>query len=85
MKALKPEFSRVETRDTTIGWESYGKKDSLRVVREELVDSVIVDANIYNPGCTHLGAFPDTLLDANHQFRSSDYEIEGKIYAEYFS
>ena len=36
-------------------------------VRKDVVDSVIVDANIYNPGGTHLGAFPGTLLIANHQ------------------
>ena len=35
--------------------------------REELVDSVIVDANIYNPSGTHLGALPGTLLSASHK------------------
>ena len=36
----------------------------LRVGQEELVDSVIVDATIYNPGGPHLGAFPGPLLGA---------------------
>lgn len=37
--------------------------------QEELVDSVIVDATIYNPGGTHLGAFPGPLFGA---FRHND-------------
>ncbi len=36
----------------------------LRVGQEELVDSVIVDATIYNPGGSHLGAFPGPLFSA---------------------
>ena len=41
----------------------------LRVGQEELVDSVIVDATIYNPGGPHLGAFPGPLFGAfRHQF-----------------
>ena len=41
--------------------------------REELVDSVIVDANIYNPGGTLLGAIPGTLLSANYHYFVMDY------------
>ena len=37
--------------------------------QEELVDSVIADATIYNPGGPHLGAFPGPLLGA---FRHND-------------
>jgi len=36
----------------------------LRVGQEELVDSVVVDVTIYNPGGPHLGAFPGPLLGA---------------------
>jgi len=36
----------------------------LRVGQEELVDSVVVDVTIYNPGGPHLGAFPGPLFGA---------------------
>jgi len=38
----------------------------LRVRQEDIVDSVTVDAIIYNPGGSHLGAFLGPLLSANH-------------------
>jgi hypothetical protein len=41
------------------------------VRQEELVDSVIVDATIYNTGGPHLGAFPGLLFSAFHQLVSS--------------
>ena len=34
---------------------------------EDIVDSVAVDAIIHNSGGSHLGAFPGSLLRANHQ------------------
>ena len=39
----------------------------LRVGQEELVDSVVVDVTIYNPGGPHLGAFPGHLFGAFRQ------------------
>jgi len=39
----------------------------LRVGQEELVDSVVVDVTIYNPGGPHLGAFPGPLFGAFRQ------------------
>jgi len=38
----------------------------LKVRQEDIVDSVTVDAIIYNPGGSHLGAFLGPLLSANH-------------------
>ena len=39
------------------------------VGQEELVDSVVVDVTIYNPGGPHLGAFPGPLFGAfRHTF-----------------
>jgi len=46
----------------------------LRVGQEELVDSVVVDVTIYNPGGPHLGAFPGPLLGAFRQLYLSPTE-----------
>jgi len=42
---------------------------TLKGRQEDIVDSVTVDAIIYNPGGSHLGAFLGPLLSANHQQR----------------
>ncbi len=47
--------------------------------QEDLVDSVTVDAIIYNPGGSHLGAFPGPLLSANHHPYMEAQKIANKI------
>ena len=54
----------------------------LRVGLEELVDSVIVDVTIYNPGGPHLGAFPGPLLGAFRHCRISKKNPPVIIYEE---
>jgi hypothetical protein len=48
------------------------------VRQEDLVDSVTVDAIIYNPGGSHLGAFPGPLLSANYQ-QNGDMILLGNL------
>ncbi len=51
----------------------------LRVRQEDFVDSVTVDAIIYNLGGSHLGAFPGPLLSANHQKNEASGKYKGSV------